>query len=294
MKERIVALGFFDGVHIGHGALLQKTCELASQKGAIPAVLTYSAHPSEVLAANPVKLINTTEERKVLISELYGIEDVVVKDFTKAYSEMSCESFVNEIICKELCASHVVAGFDFRFGSRGAGDASYLSSLCVEAGIGCDIVDAVMFDGKAVSSSRIRTMIAKGDMKNAERLLGHPHCVISEVTHGANLGEKIGFPTINQKLSENIQCPRFGVYFSRVKISGETFYGVTNIGVRPTVTEENSPRAETNILGFSRDVYGKTVRLELLDFMRDEIKFESVDDLRRQIASDVEKTKRLF
>ncbi len=288
MKKRVVALGFFDGVHIGHGALLERTALRAKEKNASAAVLTYSSHPSSVVGKTPVKLINTTEERRELIYQLYGISDIVVKKFTKEYSSLSGEKFIKDIIREELSACHVVAGFDFRFGKGGECDAAALLKLCEENGIGCDIVDAVKLGGTAVSSSRIREYIARGDMGEACELLGHYHCIMTEVTHGARLGGKIGFPTANQDIADVIQVPKHGVYLSRVTIGDCVFTGVTNIGVRPTVSEGERPRTETFIIGFSGELYGKKIKLELMKFMREEERFSSVSELQRRIERDVE------
>ncbi|MBQ9985451.1 MAG: riboflavin biosynthesis protein RibF [Oscillospiraceae bacterium] len=294
MKKRVVALGFFDGVHIGHGALLEKTRETAERIGASAAVLTYSRHPSAVVGKSCVRLINTTYERCVLIRELYGIDDIIVADFTPEYAAMPCERFFEETLLGSLGACHVVAGFDFRFGKSGAGDAETLRRLCAQRGIGCDIIDAVTVGGEPVSSSRIRRCIEMGEMENAAKLLGHNHCIISEISHGARLGGTMGFPTVNQELSKELLLPRFGVYASRVTFEGKSFGGITNIGTRPTVSEVSMPRAETNIFGFSGDLYGKVIKTELISFVRDEMRFENVGLLREQIARDVEAVKRLF
>ena len=291
MAKKVVALGFFDGVHIGHGELLRKTTERAKVLSMIPSVLTYSVHPSEILSNEAVGLINTTEERCEIIRDLYGISDITVKEFTREYASLSCESFVDEILLGELSCGHVVAGFDFRFGKGGAGDAETLHRLCQSRNIGCDIVSKVELDGDTVSSSLIRELIAVGDVENAARFLGHYHCIISEVMHGAKLGGKIGFPTINQSLSSKLCIPKYGVYASVVKIEGKVYTGVTNIGVRPTVAEKEEPRAETYIIGFSGDLYGKCVKVELVKFLRHEEKFSSVEMLGKRIACDAEAAK---
>lgn len=292
MKERVIALGFFDGVHIGHGALLKKTVEVASRLGCAASVLTYSRHPSEVLGKVPIKLINTTDERRAFMSQLYGIDDVIVREFTKEYSHLSCEDFFDEIIISELNSRHVVAGYDFRFGAGGEGDAARLAKLCEKNGIGCDIIDEVKLDGVTVSSSGIRGLIAEGNVEEASRLLGHYHCIISEVVHGEKLGAQIGFPTINQIIPENVQPPEYGVYLSRVAVENRVFFGVTNVGVRPTVAKSGPVRAETNIFDFEGDLYGKTVKTEFLKFMRRERRFGSIEELREQIARDADLARR--
>ncbi len=294
MKKRVVALGFFDGVHIGHGALLEMTVRRAAEKEAFAAVMTYSNHPSSVVAPAAVKLINTTEERCTLIRELYGISDIIVKEFTKEYSSLSGEAFVAEVIKEELGACHVVAGFDFRFGKGGKCDSEDLARLCRKSGIGCDIVDAIELRGEPVSSSRIRECVAAGDMVAARELLGHYHCIMSEVTHGAHLGKNLGFPTANQEIQEDVLCAKHGVYLSRVTVDGKNYRGVTNIGVRPTVSEGVSPRAETFIIDFSGDLYGRKIKLELVKFMRGEEKFSSLKALRERIERDVAAAKTDF
>ena len=291
MANKVIALGFFDGVHIGHGELLKRTAERAKELSFTPGVLTYSPHPSEILAKEAVGLINTTEERCEIIRRLYGISDITVKEFTREYASLSCEAFIDEILIGELSAGYVVAGFDFRFGKGGKGDAEMLRSLCKSRGIGCDIIDRVELDGDTVSSSRIRELILLGDMEGAARLLGHYHCIMSEVKHGARLGREIGFPTINQSLSEKLCIPKFGVYAAAAEIDGKLCAAVTNIGVRPTVAEGEAPRAETHIIGFSGDLYEKTVKVELVKFLRSEVKFSSVEELKEQIARDAELAK---
>lgn len=292
MKKRVIALGFFDGVHVGHGELLKRTTEVAAHLGCRASVLTYSEHPSEVIGKAPVKLLNTTDERCEFMSQLYGIDDVIVREFTREYSNLSCEEFFDEIIISELDACHVVAGFDFHFGAGGMGDAMRLAELCKNRGIGCDVIDEVKVDGVTVSSSAIRELIAAGDVEKASKLLGHYHCIIAEVVHGKKLGGQIGFPTINQIIAENIQPPQYGVYLSRVTAESKTFFGITNVGICPTVSKSGTVRMETNIFDFEGDLYGKTVKTEFLKFIREEKCFKSVQELCEQIAYDVDLAKR--
>ena len=287
MKKRAVALGFFDGVHIGHGALLTRCKEVAEKKGLSPCAMTYSRHPSEILGKNPTKLLSTQDERVKLIRDLYGIEEVIIKDFTKEYAALSPVEFVERILVDELNTGYVVVGFDFRFARNGEGDAKELLRICKDKNIGCDIVDEVKIDGETVSSSLIRSLITAGDIKKATRLLGHNHCIISEVIHGQKLGQKLSFPTINQEFAKNAELPKLGVYVSRVEVLGRTYRGITNIGVRPTVGSGERALAETHILGFSGDVYGKIAKVELCEFVREEKKFDSLEKLQEQIKKDI-------
>ncbi len=285
--KRAVALGFFDGIHIGHGALLKRAFEVSKELSLTPCVLTYSNHPSKVLSGKSVGLINSPEERAHLISELYNISDIVIKDFTAEYSAMSCEEFFDKILISELRAGFVVAGYDFRFGKGGKGNAETLKALCKECGIGCEIIDEVTLHGEAVSSSRIRPLIESGDMEEAKELLGHYHCTISEVLHGKALGRDIGFPTANQSFSPDVIIPRYGVYASRVTFDGKTYRAITNIGTRPTVSDSSTVFAETHIPGFSGELYGKVLKTEFVRFLREEKQFSSLSDLIRQISQDV-------
>ena len=285
--KRAVALGFFDGVHIGHGALLRRTREVSEICSLSPCVMTYSNHPSSVLSKKSVSLINTSEERASLISELYGISDIVIKEFTPEYAALTCEEFFEKILLEEMSAGYVVAGYDFRFGRGGQGDAERLRALCAEHGLGCDIIDEVTLSGEEVSSSHIRTLLENGDIARANELLGHPHRTVSEVLHGRKLGRKLGFATANQTLSPDVIVPRHGVYLSRVTFDGKAFRGITNIGVRPSVSNDNKISVETHILDFDGDLYGKKITTEFIRFLRDEIKFSTQDELLRQISQDV-------
>lgn len=285
--KRAVALGFFDGVHIGHGALLRRTKEISESSSLSPCVMTYSNHPSSVLSGKSVSLINSAEERASLISELYGISDIVIKDFTPEYAALPCEEFFEEILLSELNTAHVIAGYDFRFGRGGLGDSEKLKKLCAEHGLGCDIIDEVTYDGAEVSSSRIRELLETGDIERANALLGHPHCTVSEVLHGQSLGKKLGFATANQSLSPEIITPRRGVYISKITVDGKTFKSITNVGVRPSVSDDNKISVETHILDFDGDLYGKKIKTEFIRFLRDEIKFSTQDALLRQISQDV-------
>ncbi len=288
MKKRVVALGFFDGVHIGHGAILLRCREIAEDRGLVPCAMTYSRHPSEILGGESAKLLSTPEERVELIRSLYGIEDVTVKEFTKEYAALSPREFVEKILACEMSAAHVVAGFDFRFGKYGEGDSKKLFTLCEEQGIGCDIIDEVKLGGAKVSSSRIRELIRHGDMEEAAILLGHNHCITGEVMHGDGRGRNLNFPTVNQEFSKDAEVPRFGVYVSRVTVRGKEYRAITNIGTRPTVSESATPRAETHILDFSGELYGETLKTELIRFIREERKFGSLRELSEQIEKDVE------
>lgn len=293
MKKRVIALGFFDGVHLGHGALLNTAFMRAQATSASPCALLFDRHPSHILGKNPVSLLNTAEERALLMQRLYNISDVITLNFDEKMAAMPWDEFVRDILFKEFAASHVVCGFDFRFGYRGEGDTEKLTALCKTLGIGCDVVERVTYDGETVSSSVIRTLISSGDILRANQFLGHAHFICAPVEHGAELGRKIGIPTINQHFHEYSCIPKFGVYLTRLRHGGRTYKGVTNIGTRPTVTDEKIVKAETFILDFDGDLYEEKIQLELIDFIRPEMRFSDIDALTKQIKSDIENAKKL-
>ena len=291
-RKRAIALGFFDGVHIGHAALLNKTKQRAAEIGVMPSVLTFDVHPDSLVFKKDVPLINSAIERESIIRSRFGIDNVVFIHFNERVMRMDWRDFVDELI-NELGAAWVVVGHDFCFGYKGLGTAERLRDYCTEKGIGCDIIDPVCLDGVVVSSTLIRELIANGDIKKANEYLGHPHTLADTVRSGYHLGTKMGTPTINMKLPEGVLSPRRGVYATRVYLEdGSVYSAVTNVGVRPTVSNGNSVSVESFILDFSGDLYGRQVRLEFYEFIRDERKFASQEALAEQIKRDAEIAKR--
>ncbi len=290
MQKKIVSLGFFDGVHLGHGALLKKTKELAESKNLISSALLFDRHPAGVVSGASVPLINTADERALLMKHFYGIDEMLPIEFNTSCASLPWDKFVKSILIDRFNACHFVVGFDFRFGYKGEGDGEKLAALCNRLNIACDIVNRVELDEKTISSSLIRSFIEQGDMKSATKFLGHNHFMLAPVEHGAALGRSIGIPTINQRFAENACIPLFGVYATRVHIDGKVYYGVTNVGIRPSVKSDNIPRAETYIIDFSGDLYGKKIAIEFIDMLRKEQKFESLDALKHAIESDIKKS----
>ncbi len=286
MKNRVIALGFFDGVHSGHAALLKKAISRAEELGAHPAVLTFSNHPDVLTGKAPVSLINTCSERTKLIKKLFGIDDIILWDFDLNLMQLPWQKFLKRTV-NELGAVHLVAGYDYRFGHKGEGNAERLKEFCRENSIGSDIIDKVVLDGETVSSTVIRKLIERGDMETAAAFLGHRHYMSGTVQHGVQLGRELGLPTVNLHFSKDILIPAFGVYATKVYIDGRAYIGVTNIGVRPTVTQTPIPKAETHILDFSGNLYGAEVEFDFFKFLRPEQKFLSTDELRKQIEKDI-------
>lgn len=284
----VIALGFFDGVHIGHGALLRRTAERAQQLGIKPAVVTFDRPPKEVVTGQPVALINSPQERQDLIRRLYGIEQVIFAPFDEKMMTMPWQDFITEVLVKQYGAVHLVAGHDYHFGHKNQGDPEKLQQKCAELSLGCDIIPKVELHGTTVSSTLIRALIEQGDVAQAAAYLGHPHTMRQQVQHGKRLGRTIGIPTINLAIPDRVLTPKRGVYVSRVCLeNGKSYPGVTNVGVRPTVSQSGIVSVETFLLGFDGDLYGQTVRLEFFRRLREERPFGSLEALKKQIQNDV-------
>ena len=286
-ERRVIALGFFDGVHIGHGALLKKTCERAAELGAIPAAMSFDTHPDTLVFGTPTELLNTMDERKHLMQSLYGIEDVIFCHFDRDMMNMDWEAFVEDYLVRELHACHLVCGHDYHFGARGFGNAERLTEKCRALGLGCDVIGEVKLDGVTVSSTYLRRLLKEGRMEEAVRFLGHGHIISGIVQHGDSRGHTLGLPTANLALDASLLVPAFGVYGGWAD-AGELgrFPAAVNLGVHPTVHELPRPVAEASLLGFEGDLYGKFLRLELLFQVRPEQRFSSLPELTAQIARD--------
>ena len=238
IQPKVIALGFFDGVHLGHGALLRRTVEEAKRRGVRSAVFTWAQPPKEVVTGVPVPLINSPEDRAWLAKSLYGIDDVIMVPFNKEMMTTSWEDFVTEILIKRYHAVHLVAGHDHRFGHKNQGTPELLKSKCAELGLGCDIIPEVTVGGITVSSTYIRKLVAAGDVERAAEFLGHRHCLSRTVEHGQRIGRTIGIPTVNLTPPDHVLLPERGVYVTRVFLpDGTSVPGVTNIGTRPTVSD---------------------------------------------------------
>ncbi|HJC41333.1 MAG TPA: riboflavin biosynthesis protein RibF [Candidatus Intestinimonas pullistercoris] len=289
-SRRAVALGFFDGVHLGHGALLHRVGEVSAQKGLVPSAFTFDAHPSSRITGAVTPLLSSPADRADLMRRLYGIQDVIVAHFD-SMMRMDWRDFVTEYLVKEHGAAHVVAGHDFHFGYKGEGNPQRLQDLCRELGIGCDIIPKVELEGITVSSTYIRTLIAQGEMERAMEFLGHPHILTDRVGHGKRLGSTLGFPTVNLHFPEGVLVPAHGVYVTRVRFQdGTSRPAVTNIGVRPTVDDGDRVNVEGYILDFSGDLYGQVIRMEFYKKLRGERKFPSLEALRDEIMKNAQET----
>jgi len=285
-KKRVIALGFFDGIHIGHAALMKRVLEVGATENLIPSVITFDAHPRRIVENKDVPLINSPEDRAGLIRRVFGIEDIIFLHFDKTTVSMTWDNFIDHLY-NEFGARHLVAGNDFKFGSRGEGSSKMLAEKCDELGIGNDIIPDVKYDGIVSSSSYIRNLLTEGDIERANAFLGHPHVLTDVVRYGFKLGRTLGTPTINMRFAPGVLVPAFGVYATKVYLEdGLEQTGVTNIGTRPTVDSSEHITAETHILDFQRNLYGHQVRIEFYKRLRPEVKFNDVSELKEQIHRD--------
>ncbi len=291
--KKVVALGFFDGVHLGHQALMARTREQAEKLGVEPAVITFDRHPDSVVFGTAVPLLSTTTGRMELIRQTAGIQDIIVLHFDELFMQTPWERFIRSVV-EEMGAVHLVMGHDFSCGWRGEGRAGRIRAWCADRGIGCDVIPPVLLDGVVVSSTYIRRLVMAGDMEEASRFLGHPYSVSDTVVHGYERGRRMGIPTINFPIPEGIIVPRYGVYATRAWLPDGPHPAITNIGVRPTFQDDGHVTVETNLLDFEGELYGTAVRVELLAFIRDERRFPSGADLSEQIRKDRELTRAYF
>lgn len=278
-----LALGAFDGLHRGHMAVIGRACAPGEGGRRLqPAVFTFSRSP----AGNSAVLTGRDKERLLEdagVEVLYSLEFSQVKDW-------EAEAFVEQVLFETCAARRLCCGEDFRFGRGARGDTALLQTLCDRRGVELTVVPPVKEGGEKVSSTRIRAAVEAGDISLANRLLGRPFGFSLEVIHGNHIGTGLGTPTINQAIPEGFVLPRFGVYASWCRVGGEYFYGVTNVGVKPTVGSDRV-LAETWMPEFQGDLYGKRVRVFLLEFLRPEKKFGSLEELKAAIQTNGEQAK---
>ena len=278
-----LALGAFDGLHRGHMAVIGRACAPGEGGRRLqPAVFTFSRSP----AGNSAVLTGRDKERLLEdagVEVLYSLEFSQVKDW-------EAEAFVEQVLFETCAAQRLCCGEDFRFGRGARGDTALLQTLCDRRGVELTVVPPVKEGGEKVSSTRIRAAVEAGDISLANRLLGRPFGFSLEVIHGNHIGTGLGTPTINQAIPEGFVLPRFGVYASWCRVGGEYFYGVTNVGVKPTVGSDRV-LAETWMPEFQGDLYGKRVRVFLLEFLRPEKKFGSLEELKAAIQTNGEQAK---
>ena len=280
-----MAIGKFDGLHLGHRKLLS---EILRQKedGLKAAVFTFDPSPEVFFGMNPARELSTNEEKRDLFRKI-GIDILVEFPFNKETAAISPEDFVIDILCGRMNAKFVAAGTDLSFGSMGKGNFTMLSSLARHMGFETCKIDKIERNGKVISSTLIRELVEEGNMEEAAACLGAPYKITGKIVHGRALGRRIGIPTLNQMPPTDKLLPPFGVYYSEVKADGRIFKGITNIGIKPTVTNDNQVTVETSLYDFSGDLYGETAEVSLLTFRRPEMRFSGVSELKKTMEKDI-------
>ena len=289
-NQKVFTLGFFDGVHLGHQALLEVCAALAKSQNAKSAAITFDRHPQTLFVPDPPALINTNTDRDALL-RFYGMEEIHLLPVIKEVMSTPWLDFLEKLLVNG--AVGFVCGDDFRFGHKGEGNAEKLAQYCAQRNLPCVIVPEQSIGGVRIASTHIRKLIEAGDMETARAFLGHPHILSGQVVPGRHLGRTIGVPTANIGIPDGVVVPKLGVYACSAVADGKNCAAVTNIGSRPTVGGHQI-RSESWILDFDGDLYGKDITLQFHKFLRPEQKFASLEELRRQIHQDAAQTQQLL
>lgn len=286
--EKVVALGTFDGVHLGHQTVLEVAHTIALCEGLRSCALTFLNHPLSVVGNGAPPLLTLPAEKALLTSHC-GVDEMVMRPFTREFAEMPPEMFVRMLV-EKYHAKHIVVGDNYSFGAKGAGDIVLLNRMSQERGYVLHVVPKVRISGMDVSSTNIRNLLAQGDVRRAAVLLGRAYTIGGPVVHGRRIGHRMGYPTINVALPQEKLLPKYGVYFGYAQIAGEQYRAMFNLGVKPTVGSD-APTLEAYLIDFEGDIYGEAARVSFVARIRDEKRFASLEELSAQIAKDVEKAR---
>ena len=288
-----LAIGVFDGVHLGHQAVISTATRHAGSADGAPLVVTFDPHPVKVLRPhNAPHLLTATQHKIALIRDL-GVEHLLVINFDKKFAATSPEKFVEELLAHSRPLREVCVGHEWSFGKDRRGNLDLLKRLGAQFDFNVVGIPPVLVSGEVVSSTAIRQAVEKGDFPKAAEMLGREYTILGMVTRGDNLGKKIGFPTANLS-AHSEQFPPNGVYLAKAWIRGVSYHGVINLGYRPTVSSGKSERVlEIHLLDFNRDIYGEDVEVQFVSYLRPEKKFDNIDALARQIALDVQQAREL-
>lgn len=281
-----VALGNFDGIHIGHRSLIETMVEESRRLNLKPSLLLFSNHTRSLVDKHTPRSIISMDQ-KLEILEGLGVELVYIMEFDRDLMSLSPADFVEKILIDRMNTKLIVVGFDYRFGHKASGDTKDLEELSKNFHYHLKVINPIKDGETVVSSSKIRELIREGRVEEAERSLGRPYTIIGKVIAGESRGTKLGFPTANIELGDNYVLPKTGVYYSHTKVDGKTYKSATNIGYNPTFNNNKTIKIETYILDFQGDIYGKTIEVSFKKFLRDDIKFNQVSDLISQMEADV-------
>ncbi len=295
LRRAVYAIGNFDGVHLGHRAVLERTCALARERGAPCAVLTFEPHPADYFAGKPVVFRLTPFPAKAAAIEALGLDGLVSLTFDAALAGHSAEAFVEDVLCRGLDVGAVVVGWDFHFGKGRSGSPAFLQRMGEKLGFSVEVIAKVESpdaDAEVVSSTGIRRALERGDVETAARWLGRPYSVEGPVISGQRLGRTLGVPTANLALAPTNRLTH-GVYAVRARVEGRAHDGVASFGVRPSV-DNGAPLLETYIFDFDADIYGRDLRVEFVARIRDELKFDTLEALKAEMARDMMRARELL
>ena len=284
ISKSVVTIGNFDGLHKGHQVLIKKTVEYAKAKNIKSVVFTFENHPANYFIPNTIKSI-ISNEQKIKRLKTLGIDYIINIPFNEFMTKISAYNFVKDILVSKLNAQKIIVGYDFNFTRNKEGNVSVLNDLSSEFKFELEVIKPIKINNIRVSSTFIRNLILEGKVNEVKEYLGYDYELSGEVIHARKLGRTIGFPTANMKINEELVIPKGGIYATKVFIDDEIFYGATNIGYNPTVNGQGLS-IETNILDFNRDIYGKIIKLQFLERIRDEKKFSSIEELKNQLQKD--------
>lgn len=284
-KNTVVTIGNFDGIHKGHIKLIKEAVKEARENNFKSVVFTFENHPRRYFRDDSLKNIITNEE-KIEIFKKLGIDIVLMIPFNEYMTKISANDFVEKILYEKLKCKTVIVGHDFAFARNKEGNASVLKFLGEKFNINTKIIDPIKIHGKRISSTHIRNLITNGNVSEIKYFLGRNYSLNGKVIHARKLGRTIGFPTANLKVEDKLIIPKDGIYAVKVYIDTKVYYGATNIGFNPTVNGKKLS-IETNIINFNKDIYGETIKVEFLERIRDEKKFNSLDELKYQLNKDI-------
>lgn len=290
--QTAVTLGKFDGLHLGHQKLIHQVLK-KKEKGYLPAIFTFDRPPQKLLTGSENKIILTNEEKQKMLEDIQ-IDLFVQCPFTREIAQLEPEDFVKDILKKKLNVGYLVVGTDFRFGYQRRGDIDLLNKLAKDCHYHLMVLAKEQREGHNISSTYIKELISQGEVKKASEFLGYPYFLSGKVIRGKQLGRAMGIPTANIIPDERKILPPNGVYASKFWVDGHFYYGMTNIGLRPTVEDTIEKNVETYLFDFEKDIYEKEILVELLEYERKEIKFDSVETLKRQLSMDKEKTQEIL
>ena len=285
LKPSAVAIGKFDGFHKGHKELLKQVLEMKS-RGYVSTIFTFDPPPEVLFGKRQAQEITTKEEKRIIFEKM-GVDILIEYPLNEVSAAIEPEDFVKKVLKEQMNMSYLAAGYDLSFGYKGAGNADLLKKLAPEYKFELKIIEKVCESGREISSTFIREEVEQGNMDHVAKLLGEPYMIIGEVVHGAKLGRKIGMPTINILPQKEKMLPPNGVYYSRTGIGGKEYKSITNIGKKPTVSNENQIGVETYLYEFEQDVYGEKAIVKLLEYKRPEQRFANLDELRAQMIKDI-------